>query len=537
MTTQQVVQQVTQRQGVRPALAPEGPALAALQAAFRQPRFLGEPRTMLPVPLLFWLVDALRPERALVLGAGEGSLFFALAQAMDRLERPDGQCQGFGFWPAEGSGGGMATRVPTSLRNHLRQLYPDLAELQAAPDPATALQGQRAGSLDLLLIDLGQLPPAPTPSADSDSGPDARLDARLGGPGWRHLLRPRGLVLLHGTLDAPQVLASDAADGESGALEFRLGAGLALLPQGKLATPILASPLAPLHAPNHSGQPAPELEQLFRHLGQGLEATARQGREERAAAADRSALAALRNDKAEAGRTLTELRAAYDQRSLLLARTQAELFQLRGAEDRLQRQVHQLDEALHEAQAEVHNRAQAAQAAAQALQAEQAQLVQQRDKLQAKASALAAQVAALQQAQEQADKDRAALRDEIARAEAARTEQAREMEALANKLQATEQQAAAQAERAEAERSARFRETAALTGRLEELQRTQDRAEAARLRQQQAAQAKAVAGQAGELAQAQAEAARLQARVDELLASTSWRLTAPLRWVKLRLSR
>ena len=155
----------------------------AVQTMFWKPRFIGEPASMLHVPLLFWLMDVVAPSRLAVLGVGDGSMFFALCQTLDKLNIA-ARCHGIGFWHTDDEPESVPD-VPANLCSHLDQLYSDLADLRGKDDVDSALDAIRSGSLDLLLINLEGLPKG------------CALDITE----WLRVLKPNALLILHGVAD------------------------------------------------------------------------------------------------------------------------------------------------------------------------------------------------------------------------------------------------------------------------------------------------------------------------------------------------
>ncbi len=95
------------------------------------------------------------------------------------------------------------------------------------------------------------------------------------------------------------------------------------------------------------------------------------------------------------------------------------------------------------------------------------------------------------------------------------------------------------ADRVSAERQVRFHETAILTRRIEEDRSAsaQLTAENAGLRKQLAALRKERERQAAKIARLQERSRKQEARIEALLNSISWRITAPLRRIRAALMR
>lgn len=428
--------------------APLSELLDMVAPALWQPRFPAE--SMHHLPLLFWLVAALRPERAAVAGLGEGGEFFALCQALDRVGQP-GRCLGFGLGPSAGE-------ISHRITSHAAEFYPDLASLKMLADEGVL---PRPGSLDLLLINGAALPTTPR---EDLATPEA----------WLQLLARNGVLILYdmaritGLGEEWQEVAAHPA-----ALEHETDPGLIIIPAGEA----LPEALAPLAFGARHGVIAGGMGALLDRLGQALQDRADQVVIAAEAAADRAVATATRKGEARLSRQLASLDSAYAARGTKLGRMQADLFEARQA---------QVD--------------------------------------------MTARLEAVEQAQDAA----------LAKVEAAN---ARAEEAAA---------------RAEAERTSRFQETAALTGEMEALHKRLAETEAnlAKVQKSKPAAGKSAPDKAmlaeaerkvtaarrandrlraetAEMRDAEARLivriAELETYVAELLASTSWRITAPMR--------
>lgn len=181
-------------------LGPDGAGTAPLGW---RPRHLVDPQMMAHAPALFWLVAALRPARAHVIGDRSGGGILAICQAMDKLDLP-GRCTARADWTPD---------VPAALKRQASELYPDLLRLGADPD----------GPASLLLI-----------------------DARRGMPdGWQGDLASDGIALILGGTapeDATVLAGQDGVDlailggdvrcgADSRLILRRLGEALAALAQ------------------------------------------------------------------------------------------------------------------------------------------------------------------------------------------------------------------------------------------------------------------------------------------------------------------
>lgn len=395
----------------RPTPKDETAFAGTMRAALLRPRFSRNPAAMRHVPLLFWLVSALRPVHSLVLGVGEGDLFFALCQALDRLDQST-TCTGINNPASIDSD----PQTAQDLREHLRQLYPDLADLRTADDAGAILKGQRKGSVDLLLLDLEQMDGATL-------------------PGHEDLMRPLhadGVLMLRGKIN-PANKALRALTDHPAAIRFRTSTDLVILPQGE-AMPAALSPLVST-APR--GEITGDINRLLLRLGEGLEAAARH----------RQAIEA-----GETGKPLATLRQSHEQRGQHLSRALVEVFELRTRHARFEDARTETEEQLAAARAMIET--------------------------------LTTELGEARTACDSERKARHATEKELAATQSRKATQGKD-----DSSTITER---------ESERETRFRETAALTRRLEVMR---------------------------------AENAHLSARVTELLESTSWRITAPMRSV------
>lgn len=404
---------------------------AAVETLFWRPRFMADSALMQHVPFLFWLAGAIRPRAAAVCGAGDGVAQFALCQAMDKLNIA-GRCLGIGFWTDPDTGAPMAG-APRALREHATQLYDDIARWECRASGREALAAIAPGSLDLLVVDIDGLPASDRPSAGE----------------WLEVLRPDGIVVLHGPL--PRGADADAGLAElvagRPAIHFPDERGLTVLPPAS-EPPHRVQGL--LRACDRGVLPG-ETGLLFRRLGQGHLAVARNAAAEAEAGMLRADLAAARQAHEEAQAAMKDLREAHEARSRKLSTLQEELFEREG------------------------------------------------------------RLAGLIEEMKAAERDHTGT---LAEAQAGRQAAEEQITTLKWKLETAGQELAAAKAAAETERRTRFDETAALTRRLEALHGMQGETE--RLKARNKAQSR---------------------RIEELLDSTSWRITAPMRKVKTALTR
>ena len=280
---------------------------AATRMLFLRARHLAESSSLVHVPFLFWLVEAARPQTHMALGVGDAVAYFAVCQAMERI---DFGARSIGVDPRPGDAGGIA---PAALQHNETQ-YADMSRLSGA-DLSEAIDQVRDGEVDLLSVEAGL----------DDTGMDQLLEA------WKPKLSPRAVILIHGSsLDEESVLAQQypvvSLEGEETLLVVLHGSECDDRLRGLAA---LAAGTGDFN----------EVRRVFERLGRGqwLEWRHRCEQErvvelEAALAATRSNLnsAEARADKVQ--QDLAELEKAYDNRSRLTAETQAQLFDLQNRE-------------------------------------------------------------------------------------------------------------------------------------------------------------------------------------------------------------
>lgn len=415
-----------------------------VQTMFWKPRFIGDPASMLHVPLLFWLMDVVAPSRLAVLGVGDGSMFFALCQTLDKLNMA-ARCHGFGFWHTDGQE--SAPDVPANLCSHLDLLYSDLADLRGKEDVDSALDAIRSSSLDLLLIDLEGLPQGCTPDITE----------------WLRVLKPNALLILHGVADLPDGDLRDLID-QPGTVEFQVGAGLAVLPRGdnppaRLQALIGAAP---------DGTLAGEVDLFFRRLGEGHQAVARQMQQ--------------------------------------AAHAEAELLALRQENGDLHKEVAELDRQCEESHSEY--------------QGEVARFDEERTSRFQETAALTEKLESLRKEKDKIGVELAQVKRELSTQQQENESLGKDITKLRWKSEEVRSQYQAEVEHVEAERENRFQETAALTSYLEKLQKEKE---------EMASELENVRKVNENL---QAENHQLTTHVADLLSSTSWQVTAPMRKIK-----
>ncbi len=514
---------------------------------FWRPRYLRPSRWLEHLPFLFWLVADLRPRRCVTLGLDTGVAHFALCQGVEKLGL-DALCHGF-----DARDGGA---IPAELLAHNAEQYDDFSAL--AVDPGTP-PPVPAGSIDLVVL---------------DRRPDAALLAALAA-GWEGRLSARALVVLAGQ----EALAEDPdaaalAEGleqiraHHAHVEFAHGGGLLAFCPAADAPDDTRHPDAPARFLRLAGLDpfAPEYHgahQIFRRLGQmnadalaargGAGTAATQARAEAQAEAQTEAWAEARAEaraeaQAEAQAALEALRAehdalqadhdtlraAHEERHALTARLQAENFDLRQQQAQadtaaaLQVQLDAAQRRLATLEAETRRQAEALQAAETARTDLAEQLAARNRRL----ATLEAECATAQQARTEAEtrleqmqgvaaRDRASLEETLRTRETALADMAR-------KLEAASREKAELAERAATDRH----EVEVLSQKLVAETAARDAQEATATER-----ARRIATLEKKLEAEGRERRHLGREIDKLRASTSWRVTAPLRRVMQTVSR
>lgn len=503
-----------------PFLAP-----ALFQSLFWKPRFLTDALVSGHLPLLYWVTSVLRPRRVCVLGADNGVAHFAFCQALERLG-VDAMCESFGFWPEAGT-------VPAALVKHQDMLYDCLSKLMPYPTPNAAIEAMSAGNIDLLFCDLTALP-----SLDN-------ITLQLLLP----LLSDHGVLILHGLegLQGAEALTQSLSAHlvSGGYVNFPADGGLLLIS----AHSDLPLPLKSLLEASADGMLRRDIEQVFRRCGQGMRAVA-------ACAAQTDANQQLEKSIAKTRALLKQtqqenegLTASYEARSRKLAEIQVELF---GLTENHQKQCDELNlvsedlrNSLKEADQTIAELKTAQDAALKDLEAER--------KLRFHETAELARIS------EELRKQLGQAEDMLAKVKVEAEDSA--LESKRNiKLQHGLQIAKAEAKEAmkllEAERHIRFEETAVLTRIAEELRGNSTsrtvalsplakaeafdaelKAERSARFSETAALTKTIQDLQRQLHDVMQEKHEHEQRNRDLLSSTSWRITAPIRAIKNKFNR
>ena len=406
-------------------------AHAAFGSLFWRPRYLIDSPVVSHLPLLFWVCATLRPSNAAVVGAGDGVAHFALCQAIDRFNG-QGRCSGYGFWK-EAASGGMASTTPPKLTSHQGMLYEEISHLVPSQDLDAVADELGEGTLDLLWLD---------------------LTASLGGLGQRADLFSRslnrtGVMFIHGIREISDEGADSAAlerliksercvrfDDEKGLLLVAFDNDLPTSVEGLLTTA-------------ESAALAPEVERVFRRLGQGLASSVR--------AAD--AVVARKNAEKKADelsaaldsaeRSIQAINSAYELKNIKFSETQSEFFDTRIAVSDLRTEIAAKDGARLALEAN-HEKALA--------EIEHSKTALQRD-LDAERSKRSSETATLTHMAKN-------LREKVATLKSKNVEHIANLDAAEALIRQTEEKSKTEVL---AERHIRFKETATLTRMIEDL--------------------------------------------------------------------
>ncbi|NYS26204.1 hypothetical protein HUK65_14510 [Rhodobacteraceae bacterium 2376] len=526
---------------------------------FWRPRRLRPSRWLEHLPFLFWLIADLRPRHCATLGLDTGVAHFALCQGVEKLGL-EAVCHGFDT-RKDGA-------IPADLLRYNEEHYDDFSRLEMGSGPPAMVED----GLDLVLVDRPL---------------DAQMLAQLTNE-WGPRMAQPGVTVLAGLEAAAR--DPDTAHALAGLqqrhshVRFDHGGGLLALCHGaedtgqdrarrvqRLAGLAVASPE---HHVVH---------QVFRRLGQLNAAAHHADSESNRARRLEADLDQRAREQAAVEAALEELRdrhgtlsEAYDARHARMAGAEAELFDLREAVraqtergDRLQAElttarnaqadlVAQLtarDRRLAEVTATQDQQAQAQAALEQSLAQRQDAVEKLIARLEAREEAYQAEVAAHQErsaAAEAAQAEMAAqmetMQAELEEANTRRKEfwrqgnelrdqrkaleaQLAEAETRATTAEAALTEAETRADTAEAQLGARDSALAEMAAQLETAQRS-----CTALQAQADERTAEIARLSDKLEKALVKRDALRKRIDLLVNSTSWRVTAPLRRVKTALS-
>ena len=143
---------------------------------FQHVKYLGPLDETAYAPFMLWLTQTCQPRFCAQLGLGDGSIFFSMCQAADRLDR-----RPFVQGTAIASEGTTKSAVPQEILDHMSGRYENLASLKTTP-PDRAMQSLRRKSVDLLVLRLVEFEhAAPEPEEIRD------------------VMSPAGVIVLLGT--------------------------------------------------------------------------------------------------------------------------------------------------------------------------------------------------------------------------------------------------------------------------------------------------------------------------------------------------
>ena len=167
--TVSTVSQATQEHVVTPLTELSIPLSS--KAVFWPPRHGALSKDIFHVPLIFWLVETMRPARVLQLGLQDPGSYLAVCQAMDRLGL-EGQC-----WVLASAG--EADSLGAARQEQHDQMYGDFSSILTRSHERTS-RSLRGMGIDLLIVDM--------PSND----PNFSVVCDL----WLPLLSERGVIVL-----------------------------------------------------------------------------------------------------------------------------------------------------------------------------------------------------------------------------------------------------------------------------------------------------------------------------------------------------
>ena len=245
---------------------------------------------------------------------------------------------------------------------------------------------------------------------------------------------------------------------------------------------------------------------FFRRLGEGHQAVARQTQLAAHIEAERETVRAVQETQAETEGLMSDLRSAYEQRSFKLTQIGAELFALRQENDDLRKEVTKLDRQCEESHSQY--------------QAEVTRSEEERTSRFQETAALTEKLENLRKEKDKIGAELAQKKKELSTKQQENESLGKDVTKLRWKSEEVCSQYQAEVARVEVERESRFQETAALTGYLEKLQKEKGEV---------ASELEKVRKINENL---QAENHQLTTQVADLLSSTSWQVTAPMRKIK-----
>lgn len=300
----------------------------SFQALFMRPRYSIDSPINVHLPILFWLVDALKPRNTVVLGCDDGNAHFAICQCLERLNI-DGHCHGIGFWQSA-AGDDAKGMVPVSVQAHHDMLYDKYSHLSLgrAIDEAVDIAGR--APKDLIFVDLKSLP--------DNSGIVAEALITC--------LADDGLLVLHGASSESQLFRDNCHFERLltplNHLFFDIGDGLTILGPGNQ----LPRWLNILRSDVTDTNPKNSLLHVFKRLGEGL---AGEAKAKKLADANQTAdqeLKKLREKVDTHDEKFIALRDAYETRSAKLADIYSSMYDCKLENLELTATVKRLDSVL-----------------------------------------------------------------------------------------------------------------------------------------------------------------------------------------------
>lgn len=485
-------------------------ARSQLAPLFWRPRFIEPSAGLNFVPFVFWLVGIIRPRNTRVLGSTDGVLHFAICQAIEKLNVP-GRCRGLAWWRD------TAGVVPTRLRSHQSLVYEDISSFAVMggedEDSATA----DIDPADLLVADLSGI-----------DGQTLDLDTLVG------TLSSTGVLVLAGThaLSDQNKNAETSQSPLASLPHFSLdiGTGLTVVCRNSTSFP----PLYALISAARHGVLPPQIEGVFRRLGDGLEMSGKDIASRQKITAQTEQLSTLTAGRKKSDAELKEVLELYGQRASRIAELQTEVFSLRqllANEQELAGKLKDKAEALRS-----ENRAiRETSFDGDELRATKPALERERLLRFRETQYLTTQLEEFRTAEANQTATATALRAEahqksLVQKSTAQLERTKfylekrntEIASLKTKLQSARDMV-----------EKRNREKAALTEKLERARQgsvriSNDMADARKAADEVSHQ---LAEQSRLNAQLRSEIKRLKRRMDQLMTSRSWRLTAPIRGV------
>lgn len=351
----------------------QNPAQAAIsgplssRALFWRPRYIAETPFAYHLPFTFWLADMARPTRVMAVGMVDGQSYFAVCQALDKLNI-SAMCTGFGEWGnVADDEDGVIRKVPDALMAQNRDHYEDFSKLRPRTAIA-ALKPVEDHTLDLLIVNLA-----------ADLGDcDLFFDLAL------RKLSERGIILIH------DLQASHGDAQKAAALELQRQAhqtirfgddddGVLVLLVGNQQDDRLTH-----FADMKTGSAEfNTVQAVFHQLGAGHYYAWRSAEDLRAAEEARSLATQTLAERDAIAEKYTKLTRAYEERNNSVATHQANLH---DAQETVRTQKDQLSEVV---------------AAYEALKADHQALIQAHDTLQQKAQAQPADSAEIRKLEQQ----------------------------------------------------------------------------------------------------------------------------------------